>query len=97
MNVWTDIHAGFIQPILFSHKLKLKKKKKNSTQAVFSMSLEKLHCFEKKNWLDFSQFLKHGYGKNKIVPIKTNCFQTALHCLAQIICPSIWKWGTMTD
>lgn len=73
------------------------KKKKNSTQAVFSMSLEKLHCFEKKNWLDFSQFLKHGYGKNKIVPIKTNCFQTALHCLAQIICPSIWKWGTMTD
>lgn len=96
MNVWTDIHAGFIQPILFSHKLKLKKKKKFNPSCLFHESWE-IALFWKKNWLDFSQFLKHGYGKNKIVPIKTNCFQTALHCLAQIICPSIWKWGTMTD
>lgn len=73
------------------------KKKKIQPKLSFPWVLRNCIVLKKKNWLDFSQFLKHGYGKNKIVPIKTNCFQTALHCLAQIICPSIWKWGTMTD
>lgn len=49
-----NIYARFIQPTLFPHKLKLKKK--YSIQAVFSMSLEKLHCFEKKKLAQFSQF-----------------------------------------
>lgn len=88
MNVWTNIYAQFKQPTLFPHKLKLKKK--DSAQAVFSKSVEKLHCFEKKKKLaSFSQLKKNGYGKNKIVPIKANCFQTALYYLAHILYP-IW-------
>ena len=44
--------------LFFSEAEIEKKKKKDSTQAVFSKSLEKLHCFEKKKLASFSQFKK---------------------------------------
>lgn len=44
------------------------KKKKDSTQAVFSKSLEKLHCFEKKNWLHFHNFKKMDMERIRLCP-----------------------------
>ena len=94
MNVWTNIYARFIQLTFFSQKLK---KKKIQPKLSFPRVLRSCIVLKKKNWLHFHNLKKNGYGKNKIVPIKANCFQTSLYCLAPILYPPIWMQETMTD